>query len=140
QLLLEDMFVSTASYTALTRHGDQYGLPMQVGTQAQGTLMFTGDAGSFIPLGSLVSYDPGNGVEPVPFTTMADATIPNTGIPPPPGVVGTNGGGNLTGGYEYVVTFLTAQGETLPSQESQIVVVTAGHTDISAIPIGGPGT
>jgi uncharacterized phage protein gp47/JayE len=140
QLLLEDMFVSTASYTALSRHGEQYGLPMQIGTQASGTLMFSGESGTFIPLGTLVSYDPGNGVEPVPFSTMADATIPDTGVPQPPGVVKTDGGGNLTGGYEYVVTFLTAQGETLPSQESQIVVVTAGHTDINSISIGGPGT
>src|SRR4029077_17267567 len=52
QLCVEDMFVSTASYTALTRHGDQFGLPMQIGTQAQGTLMFTGEGGTFIPLGS----------------------------------------------------------------------------------------
>ena len=126
QLLLEDMFVSTASYTALARHGEQYGLPMQTGTNAQGTLMFSGEGGTFIPLGTLVTYDPGSGVEPVSFSTMADATIPNTGVPQPPGVAGVNGGGNMTGGYEYVVTFLTAQGESLPSQESQIVVVTAG--------------
>src|SRR4029077_17583240 len=32
QLLLEGMFVTTASYQALQRHGQQYGLPMMMGT------------------------------------------------------------------------------------------------------------
>jgi uncharacterized phage protein gp47/JayE len=46
----------------------------------------------------------------------------------------------LTGGYEYVVTFLTAQGETLPSDPSQIIVVNAGQVNLTTISIGGPGT
>jgi uncharacterized phage protein gp47/JayE len=140
QLLLEDMFVSTASTQALVRHGDQYGLPMRVGTRATGTLMFSGEDGTFIPQGTLVSYDPGNGIDPIPFETTNDVTIPAPGDPTPPNVAVQGSAGNLTGAYEYVVTFITAQGETLPSDPSQIVVVNAGQVNLTTIPLGGPGT
>jgi uncharacterized phage protein gp47/JayE len=140
QLLLEDMFVSTASSQALIRHGDQYGLPMKVGTRSIGTLMFSGEDATFVPQGTLVSYDPGNGIDPIPFETTVDVTIPAPGDPQPPNVSVQGSAGNLTGAYEYVVTFLTAQGETLPSDPSQIVVVNAGQVNLTTIPIGGPGT
>jgi uncharacterized phage protein gp47/JayE len=139
QLLLEDMFVSTASSQALVRHGDQYGLPMKVGTRATGTLMFSGEGGTFIPQGTLVSYDPGSGVDPIPFETTEDASVPSPGDPSPPHVV-VGAAGNLTGGYEYVVTFLTSQGETLPSDSSQILVLSAQQASLTLISIGGPGT
>src|SRR4029077_12034053 len=43
QLLLEDMYITTASLEALQRHGEEYGIPLKDGTYAEGTLMFTGD-------------------------------------------------------------------------------------------------
>jgi len=140
QLLLEDMFVSTASYQALQRYGDQYGLPMMLGTRATGTVMFSGADGIFIPQGSLVAYDTGSGVDPVYFETTADVTTPAPGNPIAPIPTTTAGAGNLTGAYEYVVTFLTAQGETLPSPDSSILNVTAGQINVTAIPLGGPQT
>src|SRR3954462_8440526 len=42
QLLLEDMFITTASATALSRHGGVYGLDMKLGTKSAGTLTFEG--------------------------------------------------------------------------------------------------
>jgi len=140
QLLLEDMFVSTASYQALARYGDEYGLQMGLGTNAQGTLMFEGEDGAFIPQGTLAAYDPGNGIDPISFQTMSDTTVPAPGDPDAPHATPTNGGGNLTGAYEYIVTFLTSVGETLPSVESNIVTVNAGVIDLTLISIGGPMT
>src|SRR5262245_33810117 len=54
QILLEDMFITTASLTALQRHGQQYGVDMKIGTQAIGTLKFLGDGGTYIPIGTEV--------------------------------------------------------------------------------------
>jgi uncharacterized phage protein gp47/JayE len=133
------MFVSTASYQALVRYGDQYGLPMFQGTRADGTLMFSGEDGGFIPERTLAAYDPGNGLDPIYFETAADATLPAPGEPDAPVATPTDGGGNLTGAYEYIVTFTTAQGETLPSEPSEIVTVNAGHTVVTT-PQGGPST
>jgi len=140
QLLLEDMFVTTASYQALVRYGDQYGLPMMLGTRSAGVVMFSGDDGTFIPQGSLVAYDPGNGIDPVYFTTTVDVSIPAPGDPDAPVVTASATAGNPTGAYEYIVTFLTAQGETLPSEPSNILSVSAHQINVTAIPLGGPGT
>ena len=139
QLLLEDMFVSTASYQALVRYGEQYGLPMFQGTPSEGTLMFSGEDGAFIPTGTLAAYDPGNGLDPIYFQTIADATLPALGEPDAPSAAPVDGGGNLTGAYEYIVVFTGAQGDTLPGEPSEIVTVNAGHIDLG-IPQGGPGT
>jgi uncharacterized phage protein gp47/JayE len=139
QLLLEDMFVATASYQALVRYGDQYGLPMNQGSQSLGVLLFSGEDGAFIPQGTLAAHDPGNGLDPVYFQTDYDATIPAPGDPVPP-VVAVGAATGLTGGYEYVVTFTTAQGETLPSDQSTIVSVVNQKINVTNIPIGGPGT
>lgn len=139
QLLLEDMFISTASWQALIRHGDQYGLPMQIGTRSQGTLLFSGEDGTFIPAGALVAYDPGNGIDPILFETVFDATVPSVGDPTPPTVTKVDGGGNLTGSYEYIVTYLSSSGETLPSDISQIIAVSAGTVTLNVISRGGPG-
>src|SRR6516225_1013299 len=69
QILLEDIFIQTASYQALLRHGDQFGLPPNLGTQSIGTLQFEGDGGTYIPIGSEVAYDPGNGLDVIYFAT-----------------------------------------------------------------------
>jgi uncharacterized phage protein gp47/JayE len=140
QLLLEDMFVSTASYQALQRYGDQYGLPMMIGTRSTGTLLFSGEDGTYIPISTLVAYDPGNGIDPVQFETSSDGTIPVTGDPTAPAAAISAGAGNLTGAYEYVVSFLTSQGESLPSDASNLISVTAGQIRVGNIPVGGPGT
>lgn len=139
QLLLNDQFVQTASLQALVQHGAQYGLQLQEGIRAQGALQFSGGGGTYIPLFAEASYDPGNGLDLVFFRTTIDGTVPNPGAPTPPNVaVGANVG--QTGSYEYVVTFVTAEGETTPSDMSQAISAANQKIDLSAIPAGGTGT
>jgi uncharacterized phage protein gp47/JayE len=140
QLLLEDSFISTASYQALIRHGEQYGESFSPGTPSTGTLQFEGDGGTFIPTGTEVGYDPQNGLDVVYFITTADATVPNPGNPTAPTAAINATAGNLNGVYEYVVTFVTAAGETLPSPESVAVNPANQQVDLSNIPLGGAGT
>lgn len=140
QLLLEDIFISTASYQALVRHGEQYGLSFMVGTPSLGILQFEGNGGTYVPIGTEVGYDPQNGLDVVYFLTTTDATIPNPGIPTAPTVAINVAAGNLNGSYEYVVTFVNASGETLPSAESIAINPVSQKADLSAIPIGGTGT
>jgi len=139
QLLLEDMFISTASYQALIRYGEQYGLPIFQGSQSFGVLLFSGEDGAFIPQGTLAAHDPGNGLDPIYFMTDYDVSIPAPGEPVPP-VVAVGAATGLTGGYEYVVTFTTAQGETLPSDPTPILTVNNQKINLTNIPIGGPLT
>jgi uncharacterized phage protein gp47/JayE len=139
QLLLEDMFVQTASLQALRQHGQQYGVGLEDGTRSEGTLTFSGAGGTYVPIGTQVGYDPGNGGEIVYFDTITDGTTPNPGDPAAPvAAVGT--AGVLNGLYEYYVTFYTAAGESLPSPASNAVSPVNQFTGISALPIGGPGT
>jgi uncharacterized phage protein gp47/JayE len=135
QLLLQDMFITTASNQALQRHGDQYGLPMAQGTRSTGQLEFSGDDGTFVPLGTLAAYDPGGGIDPVYFQTMADLQLPTPGIPDAPVAAGNNNGDS----YEYVVTFVTDSGETLPGLESELIRDNA-TVSLTQISVGGPGT
>jgi uncharacterized phage protein gp47/JayE len=46
----------------------------------------------------------------------------------------------LNGLYEYVVTFVTASGETVASAESNAVSPATQQVNLTAIPVGGPGT
>lgn len=140
QLLLEDMFIQTASYEALLLHGAQYGLQPNIGTQATGTLTFEGVGGTFIPTGTEVGYDPGGGLDEIFFMTTADGTVPNPGDPTAPTAAINATAGNLSGTYEYMVTFVTAGGETLPSPVSNPVSPVNQQVDLTAIPIGGTGT
>lgn len=140
QLLLEDIFIQTASYQALLRHGDQYGLAPNVGTKAIGTLEFSGNGGTYIPIGTEVAYDPGQGLDVIYFLTTTDGTIPDPGIPAAPVAALNAVAGNLTGTYEWAVTFVTATGETLMSAVSNPVTITAQQANLTAIPVGGPGT
>lgn len=140
QILLEDMFVQSASYAALQRHGEEYGLPQKVGTPSVGQLLFSGDGGITVPIGAEVAYDPGNGADLLYFVTTATGTIPNPGIPTAPIPV-DNGAGNIVAGtYEYVVTFLTNAGETLSSDPSAALILTSSDQINVTIPLGGPGT
>jgi hypothetical protein len=59
QLLLEDMFIQTASYQALLWHGEQFGLSPEIGAQSTGTLTFEGAGGTYVPIGAETGYDPG---------------------------------------------------------------------------------
>jgi uncharacterized phage protein gp47/JayE len=140
QLLLEDMFVTTASYTALLRHGEQYGLAPMDGSKALGTLSFTGDGGTYVPIGTEAGYDPGGGIDILYFQTTIDGTIPNPGDPPAPVVALNAAAGNLNGLYEYAVTFVTVEGETLPSPVPPGISPVNQQANLTAIPLGGPGT
>jgi uncharacterized phage protein gp47/JayE len=139
QLLLEDLFVQTASQTALRLHGEQYGVAFKDGLASTGNLKFTGQAGTYVPFNSEVAYDPGTGVDPVYFINTIDGTIPNVGTPTAPtAAVGAATG--QTGTYVYKVTFYSAGGETLGSVDSNSVVVANQKVDLTAIPLGGAGT
>jgi uncharacterized phage protein gp47/JayE len=140
QVLEDDMFIQTASEDALDRRGDEYGLPRLVGLPSVGNLVFSGDGGTVVPAGTEVAYDPGTGADYLYFLTTAGDVIPNPGSPAAPGAVVNAIAGNLTGTYEYVITFLTAAGETAPGAESVAVVPAAQQVNLTAIPLGGAGT
>jgi uncharacterized phage protein gp47/JayE len=140
QILLEDMFVQSASYPALQRHGEEFGLPLKVGTPATGQLRFSGDGGTTVPIGTEVAYDPGSGADILYFVTTATGTLPNPGIPTVPTVANAGAGNVVAGTYEYQVTFVTAQGETLPSDPSAAIILGSSSQITVGIPLGGPGT
>lgn len=139
-VLKDDQFVQTASEEALDRKGDEYGFPRQAGTTSVGTVLFSGDGGTVIPVGTEVAYDPGAGADYLYFKTTDLATIPNPGAPAAPTVAVNATAGNLNGIYEYVVTFVTAAGETLPGAESLGINPVSQQVNLTAIPLGGPGT
>lgn len=141
QIESEDMFVQTANPVALDRHGIQYGLPRKIGTPSVGSLRFTGAGGVFIPSSSEVAYDPGTGDDLLYFATTASGTIPNPGHPSAPTPTDFSAGLLPAGTYEYVVTFVTAGGETAPGDESIGRTVAINRLiRLSGIPVGGPGT
>jgi uncharacterized phage protein gp47/JayE len=140
QLLLEDMFIQTASYQALLLYGDQYGLLPNVGLNAKGQLTFSGDGGTYVDVGSEAGYDPGGGLDVIYYVTTADGTIPNPGNPTAPVATASATVGALSGTYEYAITFVTAEGETLLGPVSNAVNPVAKQVNLSAIPVGGPGT
>lgn len=139
QILLEDMFVQTASLTALQLHGQQYGVAMSQGTISRGSVRIQGDGGIYIPVGITLVYDPGTGIGVQYFISTEDGTIPNPGTPTAPtAAVGAATG--MTGDYEYAVTFLTDGGQTMIGADSNIVSVSNQQVNLTNIPIGGPGT
>jgi len=138
QILLEDMFVTTASYSALLRHGEQYQITPKVGTNALGSLQFEGTGGDYVPIGTEAAYDPGGGLDPVFFTTTVDGTIPNPGVPDAPVASVVASAGNLNGLYEYGVTFVTATGETLMSAISGAINPVSQQANV-VVPVGGQG-
>jgi len=140
QLLLEDLFVQTASQTALRLHGEQYGVAFKDGLAATGNLKFTGQPGTYIPFNSEVAYDPGTGVDPVYFINTIDGTIPNVGTPTAPTAAINVSAGNLNGTYVYKVTFYTAGGESVGSVDSNSVAPVSQQVNLTAIPLGGAGT
>ncbi len=139
QVVSEDMFVSTSNEGALERWGEQYGVPRKFGTVSSGTLKFFGQGGTFIPIGTEVAYDPGTGDLVIYFKTTVDSVIPNPGIPTAPTLT-DQAAGNITGAIEYAVSFVTANGETLPGAISTPLTVTARTIRLTNIPLGGVGT
>jgi uncharacterized phage protein gp47/JayE len=140
QIVSDDMFISTANIVALQKHGDQIGELQKTGTKATGQIQFSGAGGTYIPLNSVVSYDPGTGEDPLGFVTTTDGTIPNPGTPTAPTDVVNATAGNLNGFYEYVVTFVTAAGETIQGAISDGANPSNQQINLTNIPLGGPGT
>jgi uncharacterized phage protein gp47/JayE len=139
QLLLEDVFPQTASGAALKMHGETYAIPMEGGTTAEGEVIFTGDGGTVILVDTKVGADPGNGLDVIVFQTLEPVTVPDTGDPTAPTVV-EGIAGNLSGTYEYQVSFLTAMGEGLVGDISAPCQPTNQQVNLTSIPIGGPST
>jgi len=81
QLVLQDMFIQSASSAGLQRHGDEIGLQQLVCTPASGELLFSGDGGVYIPTGTEAGYAPGGGADILYYQTTQDGTMPNPGIP-----------------------------------------------------------
>lgn len=138
QLLLDDMFIQTSSSSALQRHGTEEGLSIKTGTIATGELTFTGDGGTYVPIGAESSTNPNNATL-LYYTTTEDGTIPNPGVATPPTAAQGSATG-LTGAYDYAVSFVTADGETLASIYSNLVNVTNFKINLTSIPLGGTGT
>jgi uncharacterized phage protein gp47/JayE len=139
QLVLQDAFVSTAHYQALRQYGEQYGVDIKIGTFAAGAVKFEGDDGTYIPVGTEVAFSPAGIVGNVYFLTTEEDTIPSPGNPTAP-TTAAGGAGNLNGTYEHVVTFVTAEGETLPGPPGTPRGVVNQTIALTAIPLGGPGT
>jgi len=140
QIANEDMFIVTANPSALDRHGVDKGVPRKVGTRATGGLRIEGAGGEFISLDSEAAFDPNNGDELLYFRTTEEGTTPTPGTPTAPTLTDLSVAGNLTGTFEYVITFLTAQGETMAGLESLPLTVAASKIHLASIPIGGTGT
>lgn len=139
QLVLQDMFIQTASSAGLQRHGAEIGLEQLAGTPATGQLLFTGEGGVYIPTGTEAGYDPGGGADILYYQTTIDGTVPNPGIPSAP-VAADGGAGNLSGTFEWAVSFITASGETLIGNISNALTLSSREASLTAIPLGGPGT
>lgn len=140
QILLEDSFVQTASYNGLLRHGEQYSIFPKEGTISTGTLRFEGTGSTYVPVGTEAAYDPGGGLDPIEFVATTDGTIPNPGVPAPSTAAVNVSAGPLNGLYEYVVTFVTGVGETLPSTISNPISPVNQLGALTGIPVGGAGT
>lgn len=140
QIFSEDMYVATANPAALDRYGNDYGVPRKSGLTATGVVRISGAGGTVIPVGTEVAYESGLGDDPLYFRTTSIATIPNPGIPSKPTVADLAIAGNLTGTFEYAITFMTAEGETAVGVESDAITLAASRAHLSAIPLGGPGT
>lgn len=141
ELLRDNIFIQRAGLVELRLHGEMWALAIKQGTPSTGVLQLSGRGGVFIPAGSTVVADPGTG-DALFFVTTEDATIPDPGTPTAPVIADSGSSGNPVAGlYEYVVTFLTDTGETLPGPESNALTLSASHRiNVTGIAIGGPGT
>jgi len=141
QIVSEDMFVKTASPMALDHWGDQYGIILKPGSTSHGVLQFSAGAGTYIPIGAVGIHDPQNGQAVLYFQTLIDGTIPSPGVAEPPTLSAVGSGPLVIGTYNYAISFLTTEGETLIGAPGQEVVAVAGRQmSVSNISLGGPGT
>jgi uncharacterized phage protein gp47/JayE len=141
QLLHNDMFIQTANGVALIRFGEMFGRSIEQGTKATGTVRFEGAGGATIDIGAQVAA-PRSQQEALLFNIIEAGTIPDPGVPTAPTLADSGTSGNPTAGtYNYVVTFYTLEGETTGGEESDALITSSAHQiNVSAIPIGGPGT
>lgn len=140
QLLHDDIFIQTANALALMRFGEMYGRPQKGGTLATGTVRFSGAGGTFIPAGSQVGSPRLALDDELLFNTTEDATIPNAGIPSAPVIAAHSGAGDLTGTFEYAITFVTDAGETEIGAISNALAVSSKFIDVDQLALGGTGT
>ena len=137
QLLLEEIFPQTASSASLERYGDMYGLPFKAGEKATGQVTFTGGEGTAIPVGAVVGAEVQESIDPISFLVTGEgAEIPDPGDPNPLAAAIDTTAGNLAGTYEYVVTFLTIAGETLPSDISNAISPVNQRGSLTSIQTG----
>lgn len=139
ELLRNDMFIQLANAQALDQHGEEVGRARLTGAQAVGNVRFQGEGGAFIPAGTQVAADDGTD-NLIYFDTTADATLPTPGVPTLPTSALNATAGNLTGTMEHIVSFYTAEGETIPGPASAPILTAAQQVSLSNIPLGGTGT
>lgn len=141
QILSDNIFIQTANLVELRRHGEQYGLEIKPGALASGTLRFAGSGGTVIDAGSEVAAEPIIGL-PLYYRTTSQVVIPDPGVPTAPTAADSGSAGNpLAGTYEYAISFTTTDGETAPGPSSTpITTASARQINLTAIPLGGPGT
>jgi uncharacterized phage protein gp47/JayE len=141
QLVHNDIFIQSASALALQRYGEEFGRPQLGGTLATGNVRFEGAGGTYIPAGTQVGAPRPSEDDELVYETTVAAVIPTPGIPTAPVASDGGTGGTLSGTYEYVVTFTTAEGETTAGPVSNAITVAATHkVSLASIPIGGAGT
>lgn len=140
QLLHDDIFPQTADALALQRMGEYWGRPIKGGTVATGTLRFGGVGGTSLPAGMMVAA-PSASDEALRFLTTGVALIPAPGIPTALTAADGGAGAIAAGTYEWAVSFQTAAGETAIGAVSNALVLSINHqANLTAIPLGGPGT
>jgi uncharacterized phage protein gp47/JayE len=140
QLLHNDMFIQTASGSTLIRFGEMYGRSLKAGTRSTGTLRFSG-AGGTVVAAETQAAAPGAGDEALLFNVSVGGTIPNPGIPGAPTAADGGAGVLPAGTYSYAVSFVTNEGETEIGSPSGGLVLAASHqVNLTALPVGGPGT
>lgn len=140
QILLQECFPQTASFGSLKLYGQMFSIPLLVGLPATGIVTLTGTDGLVIPAGTQVGAPKSFGLDPILFATSADVTVAAPGVPVACAAAVNVTAGNLNGSYEYAITFVTASGETLQSPDSPAITPVNQQVNLTAIPIGGPGT
>ena len=140
QIVLEDIFMQTASVIGLEKYGRMFGIDRKLGLPSTGTVKFSGEGGAFIELGTELSTDSSLD-DPIYFVTTEDGTIPNPGVPSAcSAALGTAASNTVSGNVTYKVSFFTDEGETAGSAASQTVVAANNRVELTSIPIGGTGT
>lgn len=112
----------------LELHAEQFGLERKAAVAAGGEVVFTGDPGTLVGVGTIVSADPVTDDEDtaVEFETIESGTT-SAGLLPPDPVSATpsnSGGGLLAATYTYSVTAYNQYGETNGGTEVEAEITT----------------